>query len=73
MGGSLGFDKMAQLIVAGLFLGMMVGNQMWSSAALSGWSPEAKSFLCFIGLPTLFALTSVLVHKAVAMWRGRDR
>jgi len=73
MGGFLGFDKAAQLIVAGLFMGIMVGNQMWSSATLAGWSPEARSFLCFIGLPTLFAVTNVLVHKAVVMWRSRDR
>lgn len=73
MRGNLGFDTTAHLIVAGLFLGVMAGNQMWPSATLAGWSPEARSFLCFIGLPALFAVISVLVHKAVAMWRSRDR
>lgn len=72
MGRILGFDKTAQLIILGLFLGIMVGNKMWSSAALISWSNEARSFLCFLGFPALFAVLNVIVHKAVAMWRDRD-
>jgi uncharacterized membrane protein YvlD (DUF360 family) len=72
MGRILGFDKTAQLIILGLFLGMMIGNQMWSSAALAGLSSEARGFLCFLGFPALFAAFNVLVHKAVAIWRDRE-
>jgi hypothetical protein len=71
MGWILGLDKTAQLIIPGLFLGMMAGNQMWSSAALAGWFREARGFLCFLGFPALFAALNVFDHKAIAMWRDR--